>query len=360
MAVHGEAGAVAGPSAAVAPSARSGQILDEVQKPSTRTTIPELRLSSSFEFKSRLRIGSLPLVHVVRGIDPSTGTRPPAIGVIAVGQVAMGLIAVGQLAIGGIAVGQGAIGLGWGIGQIACGVLAAGQVAAGAIGSVGQVALGAHALGLVQDHAPWAALAWLVAGVVLGIATLRRLGHLGVLVGRRTGALARLGSLRAGWARVAARVLSENHMRAPLSNRPCVFWHAVRVGPGVRALERGGSEIAIADASGTARVDLGSAVTFIRNDTYTELPAPDWSLQMETFLAQGDALYIAGPVHLEADPAAHAAYRPGGMSPIFRGRPDDPLVVTTQAPQQIAAELRVGLTLAAALLVGGVALLFAV
>src|SRR5581483_9884987 len=90
-----------------------------------------VRRSSGYEYRSRLKVGSLPLVHIVRGVDPSTGTRPPAIG--------------------GIAVGQAAIGLGWGIGQIATGVLAAGQVAAGAVGSIGQVALGAQPLGLIEQ-----------------------------------------------------------------------------------------------------------------------------------------------------------------------------------------------------------------
>jgi hypothetical protein len=313
----------------------------------------ELRRSSSFEYRSRLRIGALPLVHIVRGIDPSTGARPPAIGVVAVGQVALGVVAVGQLAVGGIALGQAAIGLGWGIGQLACGLIAVGQVAAGALGSLGQVALGAHPLGLVQDHAPWAAIAWILAGVAVGISVLRRRSRLGPLVGRGTGALVGLASVRDGAARVAARVISENRLRAPLSNRPCVFWHGVRVGPGVRVLESGGGEIAIADESGSARVDLSGAVTFIRNDTYSELPAPDWSLYMETFLAEGDSLYVAGPVFFEPDADARGAYRPGGASVVFRGQPHAPLIVTTQSPEQIAAELRLGFGLATAFLCAG-------
>jgi hypothetical protein len=318
---------------------------------------PEQRLSSSFEYRSRLKIGALPLVHVVRGIDPSTGSRPPAIGVIAIGQVAFGVIAIGQLAVGGITLGQASIGLGWGIGQLACGMLAAGQVAAGTLGSIGQVALGPHALGLVQDHTPWAAIAWIIVGLLLGAAALRRRARLGGLVGTRTGPLARLSAVRDGRARVAARVLSDNTLRAPLSNRPCVFWHGVRVGPGLRVLERGGGEVTVADDSGTARLDLSSAVTFIRNDRYTELPAPDWSLYMETFLAQGDALYIAGPVRLESDPTAEHAYRPGTVSPIFRGLPDEPLIVTTQKPEQVAAELRFGMGLALTLIASGAAVL---
>lgn len=315
---------------------------------------PELRTSSSFEYRSRLKIGSLPLVHFVRGIDPSTGARPPAVGVIAIGQVAVGAVAIGQLAIGGIAIGQLAVGLGWGVGQLACGLLAAGQVAAGAVGSVGQVALGPHPVGLVQDHAPWAMVIWLVAGIILALVTHRRRARVSALIGAGTGPLARLSGLRDGLARVAARVLSENTLRAPLSNQPCVFWHGVRVGPGVRLLERGGGQITIADEVGTARVDLRGAITFIRNDTYTELPAPDWSLFLETFLAQGDDVYVAGPVRLEPDSSVQGAYRPGGVSPVFRGRPDEPLIVSTLSPGRIAAELRLAGGLALALIASGV------
>src|SRR6476469_10469298 len=88
----------------------------------------EAQAPSSFEYRSRLKVFGLPLVHVVRGIDPSSGRRPTAVGIIAVGQVAVGVIAIGQVAIGGISLGQASIGLGWGIGQLAFGLLAAGQV----------------------------------------------------------------------------------------------------------------------------------------------------------------------------------------------------------------------------------------
>src|ERR1043166_269438 len=77
---------------------------------------------SSFEYRSRLKVLGLPLVHVVRGIDPSSGRRPTAVGIIAVGQVAVGVIAIGQVAVGGISLGQASIGLGWGIGQLAFGL----------------------------------------------------------------------------------------------------------------------------------------------------------------------------------------------------------------------------------------------
>src|SRR5580765_7633981 len=107
---------------------------------------------SSFEYRSRLKVFGLPLVHVVRGIDPSSGRRPTAVGIIAVGQVAVGVIALGQASIG----------LGWGIGQLAFGLLAAGQVAAGLVGAAGQLAVAPHALGMVADTGLFVAAGWRV------------------------------------------------------------------------------------------------------------------------------------------------------------------------------------------------------
>src|SRR5688572_11599779 len=75
----------------------------------------------SFEYRSRLKVMGLPLVHIVRGIDPSSGRRPTAVGIVAIGQVAVGLVAIGQVAVGAISLGQASIGLGWGIGQLAFG-----------------------------------------------------------------------------------------------------------------------------------------------------------------------------------------------------------------------------------------------
>ncbi len=165
------------------------------------------------------KIGSLPLIHIVRGVDPSTGARPPAIGVIAIGQVAMGVVAIGQLAVGGIAIGQAALGLGWGIGQLATGILAAGQVAAGAIGSVGQVALGPQPLGLIEESGPWAAMAWLAGGVILALCVLRRLRTLGPLVSRRAACVRYdLGAARRLGPRRSARGLGESAARAAVES----------------------------------------------------------------------------------------------------------------------------------------------
>jgi hypothetical protein len=308
----------------------------------------------SFEYRSRLRVGRLPLVHVVRGIDPSTGRRPPAVGIIAVGQVAVGLIAVGQVALGAISIGQASIGLGWGIGQAACGLVAAGQVAAGLLGSVGQVALGPHALGMVQQDGAWVAIGWLLGGACLLAAILRRRRRLAPLL--RSSGVREIRSVRQAPgdddAHVAAAVVSTDRLRAPLSGAPCVYWHTVEVGPAVRRHEHGGGEVTIADATGAARVDLESPVIFIRSDNYREIAGPDWALHLETSLAHGDSIHVAGPVALAPDGEAGGAYR-GGVSPIFSGRPDRPLVVTTRNPLTFRAELRFAATLAWTSLAGG-------
>jgi len=44
---------------------------------------PAEQTPSSFEYRSRLKVFGLPFVYVVRGIDSSSGRRPPAVGIIA-------------------------------------------------------------------------------------------------------------------------------------------------------------------------------------------------------------------------------------------------------------------------------------
>src|SRR6478609_3283513 len=147
-------------------------------------TVEAEHAPSSFEYRSRLKVFGLPLVHVVRGIDPSSGRRPTAVGIIAIGQVAVGVVAIGQVAIGGISLGQAAIGLGWGIGQLAFGLMAAGQVAAGLLGAAGQLAVAPHALGMVTDTGLFVAIGWLMTGILLAVAAGRRKRRLGALIDR--------------------------------------------------------------------------------------------------------------------------------------------------------------------------------
>jgi len=297
--------------------------------------------SPAFEYRSRLKIGRLPLVHVVSGIDPSTGRRPPAVGVLAVGQVAIGVIAVGQVAIGAISIGQAAIALGWGVGQLAWGMLAAGQVAAGLLGSVGQVALGPRAIGMVHADGAWVALGWLVAGLMLAAAVAQRRRRLAPLLSQPIASPIRSVELGSAGeiAHVAARVVSPDRLRGPLSGAPCVYWHTVDVGPAVRHHEHDGTEVTIADDGGTARLDLGQHVTFIRSDHYREIAGPDWALHLETSLAQGDEVHVAGPLTAAPDHDRGGAFR-GGISPLFQGRPDQPVIVSTRHPLGLRAELR--------------------
>jgi len=292
---------------------------------------------SSFEYRSRLKVFGLPLVHVVRGIDPSSGRRPTAVGIIAVGQVAVGLVAIGQVAVGAISLGQASIGLGWGIGQLAFGTIAAGQVAAGLLGAVGQLAVAPHALGMVTDTGGFVAVGWLIAGVLLALAARGHRRRLGALLDRP--APTGIASVRDGQAHVAAEVISADQLRAPLSSRPCVFWHTVRVGPAMREHERSGGNVVIGDETGQASIDFDSEVIFIRSDNYREIAGPDWALHIETSLARGETLHVAGPVTMTADPSAGAPYR-GGVSPVFCGRRGAPLIVTTRNPFGLRTELR--------------------
>jgi hypothetical protein len=304
---------------------------------------------TSFEYRSRLKVMGLPLIHLVRGIDPSSGRRPTAVGIVAIGQVAIGLVAIGQVAIGVISLGQASIALGWGIGQLAFGLLAAGQVGAGLIGSVGQIAAGPNALGMATDPGMWVAAGWLIGGVLMWSSMRRRRRRLAPLIDASPVEIA---SVRDGRSHVTGEVLSNDRLSAPLSSRPCVFWHTVHVGAAVRAHERSGGEVTIADESGRARVDFDSEVLFIRSDKYREIAGPDWALHLETSLAQGETLHVAGPVSLTPDASAGGPYR-GGIAPVFSGKPGQPVIVTTRSPIAMRTELRFAAALAWALLAAG-------
>ncbi len=107
----------------------------------------------SREWKSRAKIFGLPVMHVAFGIDPATGKRMVAKGIIAIGNVAYGGIAIGGIACGIFALGGCAFGI-TAIGGVAMGLLLAlGGAAVGgtALGgaSVGVLAVGGAAIGIV-------------------------------------------------------------------------------------------------------------------------------------------------------------------------------------------------------------------
>lgn len=99
------------------------------------------------EFTSHAALAGWPLLHYTRGINPQTGRRTTAKGVIAVGRVAVGGIALGQAAFGLCAVGQAGFGVLFGLGQACSGLYAVGQLALGVDFGAGQLATGHTAVG---------------------------------------------------------------------------------------------------------------------------------------------------------------------------------------------------------------------
>lgn len=99
------------------------------------------------EFRSHAELLGWPLLHYTNGINPQTGRRMVAKGVIAVGRLAVGGIAFGHASCGLLAFGQAALGILFGLGQACTGLYALGQLALGGSFGVGQLATGETAIG---------------------------------------------------------------------------------------------------------------------------------------------------------------------------------------------------------------------
>jgi len=95
-----------------------------------------------FEWKTKVKIFNLPLIHIAIGFNSETGKLYIAKGVVAIGFFGLGLISIawfgvgfllgmGQFAVGIIAIAQFAFGIYFGLGQFATGVIAIGQFAFG-------------------------------------------------------------------------------------------------------------------------------------------------------------------------------------------------------------------------------------
>ncbi|MEW6647752.1 MAG: hypothetical protein AB1450_11165 [Pseudomonadota bacterium] len=121
----------------------------QVEKTAWGTWRRHLSAQGSYyaEFASHAELLGWPLLHYTRGINPQTGRRTTARGVIAVGRVAVGGIALGQAAFGLCAIGQAGLGLLFGLGQAASGWYALGQLALGVEFGIGQLATGYTAVG---------------------------------------------------------------------------------------------------------------------------------------------------------------------------------------------------------------------
>lgn len=101
---------------------------------------------AGYEYRSSTTLFGWPLVHVATGLDPRTGQRRIARGIIAIGDVAVGGVAMGGAAFGVFAMGGGAVGV-VAFGGGACGLLAAGGLAVGLLAAFGGLALAPIALG---------------------------------------------------------------------------------------------------------------------------------------------------------------------------------------------------------------------
>lgn len=121
---------------------------------------PEVSRRLSFEYRSKTTLFGWPLVHVATGVDPATGRKRAAKGIIAMGNAPRGVIAFGDVAVGVIACGI------FGYGLISISVVAVGGVALGSLAvglglamggvAVAPVALGGAVLGYYANGA----LAW--------------------------------------------------------------------------------------------------------------------------------------------------------------------------------------------------------
>ncbi len=103
-----------------------------------------LRSVAGYEYKSKRTLFGVPLVHIVRGINPATGRPRIAKGIVAIGDAfAIGVLALG----GGGALGGLAIAGGCALGLLSLGGLAVGVLLALGGGAIGGIALGGAAVG---------------------------------------------------------------------------------------------------------------------------------------------------------------------------------------------------------------------
>jgi serine/threonine protein kinase len=127
------------------------QIEGLIDKPASNTDAPLVPMYRSVDYRSKITLFGLPLVHVTSGLDPATGRQRVAKGIIAIGGRAKGVIAMGGLAYGGLAFGGLALGVfpigGCAVGLFPFGGLALGLIAALGGAAVAPIAIGGGALG---------------------------------------------------------------------------------------------------------------------------------------------------------------------------------------------------------------------
>jgi hypothetical protein len=113
----------------------------------------------SYEYRSKATLFGWPLLHVALGVNPATGRKRSAMGILAVGTAPRGVIAFGDVAVGVIACGIFGYGL-ISISVVGVGVVALGSVALGLWLALGGVAVAPIALG-------GAAFGWFASGAIV-------------------------------------------------------------------------------------------------------------------------------------------------------------------------------------------------
>ena len=121
---------------------------------------PEVSRKLSYEYRSKAALFGWPLLHVAMGVDPATGRKRNAKGIIALGCRPRGVIAFGDVAVGVIACGIFGYGV-ISISVVGVGVVALGSVAVGMWLAMGGVALAPIAIGgAVFGYYANGAMAW--------------------------------------------------------------------------------------------------------------------------------------------------------------------------------------------------------
>ena len=117
-----------------------GEFLDERPRPPTGVFFRPANMYWGYEYRSKLELFGLPLVHIAQGFDTQTGRPRVAKGIIAIGDIAIGVFALGGMALGGLTFGGLSLGL-FALGGLAVGGIAAGGLALGILFAAGGMAM---------------------------------------------------------------------------------------------------------------------------------------------------------------------------------------------------------------------------
>lgn len=115
-----------------------------------------IRKSKEYEYQSRLKIGSVSLVHINIGYGKKVAKGIIAIGNISIGIISLGGLSIGVLSLGGLSLGvlcfggiaAGLIAVGgFALGYLAIGGMAIGIYACGGLAMASHIAIGGKAIG---------------------------------------------------------------------------------------------------------------------------------------------------------------------------------------------------------------------